>query len=72
MHTCQKRPRNRPIKEQKSPINIGIPELHVGGERRDEVLEVAPLFALLHLNRAANEGHNIAWKKFRKVSTLVY
>jgi hypothetical protein len=36
----------------------------MGGERGDEVLEVAPLFALLHLHRAANEGRNIAWKKF--------
>ena len=35
-------------KEQKSPINIDIPELHVGGKRGDEFLEVAQ--ALLHLN----------------------
>jgi hypothetical protein len=37
-------------------------ELHVGGDRGEKFLEVAQ--ALLHLNRAANEGHNIDWKKF--------
>ena len=29
MHKCQKRPRKRPPKEQKSPTNAGIPEPRV-------------------------------------------
>jgi hypothetical protein len=27
MHKCQNMPRNRPIKEQKRPINIGVPQV---------------------------------------------